>query len=144
MQFQGDERIGAPPEAVWSFLTDPNRFAECARGLENINVIDDRRFTFEVSVVGQRFKFDATWLKLDEPRSAQMEITGNTFAGKATMVNTINLSPDGEQATAVQWKSDVQLTGMLSMLAGDRIGPMVESLNKDVINCVRGKIEGAA
>lgn len=142
MQFDGEERIDAPQQAVWDFITDPRRFSECANGgMQNIKIVDDRRFTFEVNVAGQRIKCDGTWLTLDAPNLARMEIKGGNFLGKATMINQVELQSDGANETQIRWQSDVQLSGILEKLGGNRIAPLVESANQDVFRCLRERVK---
>lgn len=143
MQFEGEERIDAPQQTVWDFITDPRRFSECAQGgMENVRVVDDRHFTFEISLPGQRIKCDGTWLERDAPNLARMEIKGGTFLGRATMTNTVRLSQGAQPSeTQVKWQADVQLTGILEKLAGNRIAPLVQSANQDVIRCLQEKLK---
>lgn len=140
MEFQGQERIEAPQQAVWEFVTDPNRFAVCARGFQNLKVEPNGDFTFELTPMGQRVKIEATWLERAAPNRAQMRMHGGNFFGKATIINTLELTPDGDNATQARWHAHVELTGMLARAVGDRIGPMIENLNKEVYDCVRRQV----
>ncbi|HUZ00748.1 MAG TPA: SRPBCC domain-containing protein [Thermomicrobiaceae bacterium] len=144
MQFQGQEQIGAPSQTVWAFLVDPHHFTACAPGLENVRVVNDREFTFDVSAAGMTLRCTAAWVRLDPPRAAQLSITGGDFFGRASMTNDVQLSDDGSQATLLHWSTEVQLSGLLGRLAGPRVASMVESLNQDVFACLRGRIEARA
>lgn len=139
MEYSGQGRVAATPQAVWDFLTDPNRYGACAEGFKNVKVVDDRRFTFELHAYGQRLKCEGTWLERDAPRRAVMQIQGGDFFGKAKLVNTVELEPDGD-GTLVRWHADVNLSGVIAMVVGDRIGPMVERINQSVLACVEREV----
>lgn len=143
MQFQGQEQIGATPQTVWQILTDPHRFTACAPGMANVQVVNDREFTFDVSAGGMTLRCKAAWDRLDPPRAAQLTISGGDLLGQASMTNHMELSPDGD-ATTLRWSSDVQLSGLLGRLAGPRVSSAVEQLNRDVFACLRGQIEADA
>lgn len=139
MEYSGQGRVAATPQAVWDFLTDPNRYGACAEGFENVKVVDDRRFTFELRAYGQRLKCEGTWLERDAPRRAVMQVQGGDFFGKAKLINAVELEPDGD-GTLVRWHADVNLSGVLAMVVGDRVGPMVERINQSVLACVEREV----
>lgn len=139
MQYSGKGRVAASPQAVWDFLTDPQRYGACAEGFENVKVVDDRRFTFDLAAYGQRLKCEGSWLERDAPRRAVMQVQGGDFFGKAKLVNTVELEPDGD-GTMVRWQSDVNLSGMIAMVVGDRIGTLIERLNQSVLDCVQQQV----
>ena len=55
------------------------------------------------------------------------------------LVNTVELEPDGD-GTLVRWHADVNLSGVIAMVVGDRIGPMVERINQSVLACVEREV----
>lgn len=140
MEYAGQGRITAPPEAVWAFIADPHRYAACADGFENVKVVDDTRFTFDLRAYGQRLKCEAAWLERDAPRRAVLQVQGGDFFGKAKLVTTMDLEPDGDGATLVRWHADVALSGVIARLVGDRIGPLVERVNQSVLACVQQQV----
>lgn len=145
MEFQGQEQVDAPRQQVWDFISDPRRYAACTDGaMKNIQIVDDRRFTFEIQVPGQRIKCQGEWQQRDEPSRATMLIKGSAgFFGKAQMTNTVELVELTPNDTQVNWHTNVELSGVLSAVAGSHVGPAIENMNQDVINCIREQIKAS-
>lgn len=141
-KFSGTERINASPERVWEFMMDPRRFTACAPAMKNVRIKNDREFTFDVDVPGRSLEVKARWEQLQEPSYARLKMQGGGWTGGAKLDNEFRISPDGDAGSSVDWSSDVELTGAAKMLVPeDRLRSMVDSMNQDVIACIRREIE---
>jgi carbon monoxide dehydrogenase subunit G len=146
--FSGTEKIGAGPEQVWAFMMDPRRFTACAPAMRNVQVKNEREFSFEVAAPGRDIKFEAKWDDLQAPTHARLRMHGGSrFAGGAKMDSEFRMTADAAgagAATTVDWSTEVELSGAAKFLLPDeKLREMVNEMNQDVIACIRRQIEGA-
>ncbi len=147
MQFSGEERIKAPRAAVWEFLTDPEKIAQCAPGLEDggITVVDDDHFTVKVRAgvgfIRSAFEFDCEWVERVEPSRAVIKADGNAPGSSVTMSATMLLEDDDEGGTVMNWNTDAQISGRLAGVGGRLINPVADRMTGQIFDCVRQKLE---
>ena len=147
MNFKGTVTINAPREKVWDFLTDPQQIAECAPGLESVEVITPNEKFRAVASVGfgavkATFVTDATWLGLDAPNRAKMKIHGKAPGSVVDGTSEMVLR-DGDKPgqTVLNWSSDVTVVGTIASLAARLMGPVTQKLTDSFFDQVRKRIE---
>ena len=145
VHFSGTEAINAPPERVWAFLMDPQRFTACAPAMRNVRVKSGHEFSFDINAPGRTVKFDARWEERREPSYAKLRMEGGgRLLGRARLDNEFRITPQGDGSSSVAWSSDVEISGMMgSLLSDDRLRTMVNEMNQDVIACIRREIESS-
>lgn len=147
MQFSGEERIKAPREKVWEFLTDPNQIAQCAPGLEDggVTVVDDDHFNVKVRAgvgfIRSVFEFKCEWFERDEPNRAVIKANGDAPGSTVAMTATMELSDGEDGVTVMAWSSDAQISGRLAGVGGRLINPVADRMTSQVFDCVREKLE---
>lgn len=147
MEFSGEERIKAPRDKVWDFVTDPNQIAQCAPGLEDdgVQVIDDNHFKVKVragvGMIRASFEFDCEWVELNEPDRARVRANGKASGSSVTMDATMDLSDGEDGETVMNWKTDAQISGRLAGVGGRLINPVANRMTGEVFDCVRQKLE---
>lgn len=146
MKFDGTVTIDAPREKVWQYLTDPHRVAECAPGLESVEVlIPDKKFRAVASVgfgaVKARFTVDAEWTDVDPPNRARMKIDGKAPGSGVNGSSEMSLSDAENGATLLTWSADVTIIGAIASLAARLMGVVTKTLTNAFFECVRKKIE---
>jgi carbon monoxide dehydrogenase subunit G len=148
MEFKGQEKIAAPQETVWAYLTDPNKISECAPGLQSVEVIDDERFKMVVRVgvgpVRSEFDLTCTWTELSEPNRAKITAAGQAPGSAVTMDATMDLAPDGDSATVMDWAAEARISGKLAGLGSRLINPVADRMTKQVFECIRANLERPA
>jgi carbon monoxide dehydrogenase subunit G len=118
--------VKASPDTVWAFLLDPKRLAPCIPGCDELEVIDERtyrvRLTVKVGFLSTRQDLRLEIVEADPPRRLVSEGRGeDSRLGSRVEVRTrLELSPDGEGATAVAYASDVTVLGRLGSI-GDAV-----------------------
>lgn len=147
MNFKGTVTIHAPREKVWKFLTSPEQLADCAPGLESLEIIEpNEKFRATASVgfgaVKATFVTDATWMGLDAPNRAKMKIHGKAPGSVVDGTSEMTLR-DGENPgdTVLNWSSDVTVAGTIASLAARLMGPVTQKLTDSFFDSVRKKIE---
>lgn len=112
--------VAAPPDSVWSFLTDPHRVARCLPGAAITGQMDERTWggtmTLKVGPVSSSYKGKVTFQRLDvAARTAELRATGQDVQGRGgadmTMTSRLEPAPGGTAVTVV---SDVNVTGILA------------------------------
>jgi carbon monoxide dehydrogenase subunit G len=147
MNFKGTVTINAPREKVWKFLTNPEQLADCAPGLESLEIlIPNEKFRAVASVgfgaVKATFVTDATWMGLEAPNRAKMKIHGKAPGSVVDGTSEMMLS-DGDKPgqTVLNWSSDVTVIGAIASLAARLMGPVTQKLTDAFFESVRKKIE---
>lgn len=147
MQFNGEERIKAPRDKVWKFVTDPNEVAQCAPGLEDngLEIIDEDHFKVRVragvGMIRSSFEFDCEWVERNEPDFAHVRAKGDAPGSSVTMDATMALSDGEEGVTVMEWKTDAQISGRLAGVGGRLINPVADRMTKQVFDCMRENLE---
>ena len=147
MNFKGTVKINAPREKVWDFLTDPQQIAQCAPGVESVEVIEPNEKFRAVASLGfgavkATFVTDATWTDIQAPDRAKMKIHGKAPGSVVDGTSEMVLR-DGEKPgeTVLNWSSDVVVSGTIASLAARLMGPVTQKLTDSFFNEVRKKIE---
>jgi carbon monoxide dehydrogenase subunit G len=147
LNFKGTVTIHAPREKVWKFLTTPEQLADCAPGLESLEIITPNEKFRAVASVGfgavkATFTTDATWTGLDPPNRASMKMHGKAPGSVVDGTSEMVLR-DGEKPgdTILDWSSDVTVIGTIASLAARLMGPVTQKLTSAFFDCVRAKIE---
>jgi carbon monoxide dehydrogenase subunit G len=146
MHFEGKLRIEAPRQQVWEFLTDPKQVAECAPGLESLDVLEPGRKFRVVSAVGfgtikARFTSDVEWTELEAPARAAMKAHGNAPGSAVDATSAMVLSDADGNATDLAWTADVTVVGTIASLAARLMGGVTQKLTGAFFESVKKKIE---
>jgi hypothetical protein len=146
MQFKGVVSIQAPLEKVWQSLTDPAFVAQCAPGLEKMEVvIPDQKFRVVASIglgsVKATFATDVEWLELEAPNHARMKAHGTAPGSGMDATSDMYLSAGTDGTTEMNWQADVVVVGSIASLASRLLGSVTQKLTNAFFNCVKAKIE---
>lgn len=147
MEFSGEERIKAPRSEVWAFVTDPEKIAQCAPGLEDggLQIVDEDHFKVTVRAgvgfIRSVFEFDCEWVTRDEPNQAVIKADGDAPGSSVTMTATMDLKDDEDGGTVMNWSTNAQISGRLAGVGGRLINPVADRMTSQVFDCVREKLE---
>lgn len=115
--------IKAPAEAVWAFLTDPQRVARCLPGAAIGEQLDAKTYTGTMTVkvgpVSSSYKGKVTFERLDAAtRTAEIRASGQDVRGKggADLNLTSTLREVAPGQTEVTAASQVNITGLLAQM----------------------------
>ncbi len=146
MHLEGTTNIKASRQKVWEFLTDPNKVAACAPGVESIEIIEpDKKFKAIASIglgsVKAKFSGDGEFLELDAPNRAKIKGHGNAPGSAADVMSEMFLSDGTDGTTDLKWTADIVILGQLASLAARMMGPVTQKLTAEFFNMVKKKIE---
>jgi carbon monoxide dehydrogenase subunit G len=127
IKFGGEFEIKRSPEAVYDFLTDPQKFAPLLPDYQSMTQQDATHFTVKVNV-GISYIKGAADMKMelteaDRPKRAQYKGQGSAAGGKVAMIARFDLTPAGG-GTKVVWQGEAQVFGALASVAGGLLEPL--------------------
>lgn len=146
MRLQGTTLIKAARQVVWEYVTDGEKVAQCAPGVEKIEIIEPRRKFKAILSVGfgtvkARFNADIEFTELEEPNRAVFKGRGVSSAGVGDATAEMLLADAAEGQTELKWTADVNIGGTLASLASRLMGPMTQKLSAQFFDCMKTRIE---
>lgn len=147
IKFSGSFEVQRSPEAVYDFLTDPNKFAPLLPDFRGLMVQDGEHFTVKVNVGISYIKGIAdVKMQLTEatrPSRAQYKGQGSVAGGNVSMVAGFNLAPSGD-GTKVAWEGEAQVFGRLTSVAGGLLEPLGKKQVQKLIDGLQAALNGAS
>ncbi|MGE5414855.1 MAG: CoxG family protein [Syntrophomonadaceae bacterium] len=149
MRFEGTVSIQAPRQKVWEFLTDPNKVAGCAPGLEKLEILEPgKRFRATTSIgfgsIKARFVNDVEWVEMDAPNFARMKAHGTAPGSGVDADSAMRLTDVQDGATELAWTADIIVVGTIASLAARLMGGVTKKLTAAFFDSVREEIESEA
>lgn len=146
MHFEGQVSIAADREKVWSFLTDPEAVAQCAPGVESMEIeVPDESFKAIASIglgnLKVRFNADVEWTDMDAPNKAGIKAHGTAPGSATDVVATMTLSDGEDGSTTMDWSADISVLGTIASLASRMMGSVTEKLTQEFFACMKAQIE---
>lgn len=122
MDISGEYRIGAPREAVWAALLDPEMLRRCIPGCKELERTGDNAFSAKVQIkvgpVSATFTGTVELQDIAAPESLRIVGQGNGgVAGFAKGEAKVTLAEDGAE-TVLTYVADAQIGGKLASLGG--------------------------
>jgi uncharacterized protein len=127
IKFSGEFEVKRPPEEVYDFLTDPNKFGPLLPDFQGMTVQDATHFRVKVNVGISYIKGVAEvkmeLVQAERPKRAQYKGQGIVAGGNVSFIAGFDLSPvDG--GTKVVWQGEAQIFGRLMSVAGGLLEPL--------------------
>lgn len=136
--------VHAPPERVWSFLTDPRRVVQCLPGSELLEERDDGTFAGRIRVqigpVTATYRGTARFVELDEAmRRAGLVGKGREAGGsgsvKVSMTSDVVALAGGVSEVRVQ--AEIEMAGTIAQFGRDTIEQAARQLFRQFAGCAR-------
>src|SRR5262245_5026879 len=140
--------VNAPPDAVWRFLTDPQRVARCLPGAAITNQVDEQThagtITVKVGPVAATYKGTMRFEGLDvAARTAEIVAAGQDVRGKggADMRMTSRLVEREAGVTEVAITSQVNVMGILAQFGRGMIQDVSDQMFDKFVAAARAELE---
>jgi carbon monoxide dehydrogenase subunit G len=142
--------VKAEPEAVWSFLTDPEKVASCLPGAAITGKLDDQTWqgtmNLKVGPVQSSYKGRIHFDMLDPAsKTAELSATGQETKGKGgadmKMKSVVRKNDAGE--TEVTATSQVNITGILAQMGRGMIQDVSDQMFQIFSQRLRAQLETA-
>jgi uncharacterized protein len=125
MEMSSTRVIGAPPQAVWEALNDPDVLKECIPGCESLTRESDSEWravvAAKVGPVSARFTGKVALADVAPPTGYTLKFEGQGgAAGFANGEAKVSLAPTNENQTQLSYKAKAQVGGKLAQI-GSRL-----------------------
>ncbi len=146
MRYQGKVTIQAPRQQVWEFLIDPDQVAQCAPGVETVEVLEENKNFKVVASVGfgnlkVRFNTDVEFAEQNPPELAKIKAHGTAPGSVVDVLADLALSEVDATTTDLDWSADINVMGTIAALANRMMGSVTKKLAGQFFESVKTKVE---
>ncbi|MBE9523720.1 MAG: carbon monoxide dehydrogenase subunit G [Chloroflexi bacterium] len=146
MHFKDTVTINAPLEKTWAFIIDANQVAQCAPGLESVEVIEEnQKYKVTASIgfgnIKVRFLTDLEFVEMVEPSFAKIKAHGTAPGSAADVLAEMSLTEIDENTTSLAWNADITILGTIASLANRMMGSVTKKLAGQFFGSVKEKVE---
>src|SRR5436305_3495996 len=138
------EGIATP--AVWTFLTDAHRIAECLPGCEKLEQTEegtyDLQMRFGIGSINGVFTGSIRLHDLQPSSQYQMTVNGSGAPGFVKGEGVVELAA-GDAGTLLRYSGDVSAGGAIASLGQRMIGGAARMVIDQFFKCVAGKLTTA-
>jgi uncharacterized protein len=147
LQYNGTEQIGASPETVWTFVTDPNKVGACLPELDQLTVHDDTHFDALVRVgvgpVRGKFKFKVELQPDPAARRINIKIAGGGLGSAVDLTAGADVV-DGGGGTILNWDGAAVMRGPVAAVGGRVLDAQAQKLIAQTFAKVRETLSPAS
>lgn len=133
--------VDAPIDRVWPFLSDMRQVGRCIPGVEDVEVLDDRRARWDLRVrmgpLSQSMRITTETVEQVPPQHGKFR--GN--ADLVELIGTIDLTPAGPR-TKVVYTMSVSAKGPLSRILDNFIRSKLKAQTEEFAANVKRALEG--
>ncbi|HVP55828.1 MAG TPA: SRPBCC domain-containing protein [Candidatus Eisenbacteria bacterium] len=145
IKFNGEFEVQRLPEEVYTFLTDPSKFAPLLPEFQGMSVQDATHFTVKVKV-GVSYIKGIAEVKMElsqaeNPRRAQYKGQGSVAGGGVSLIAGFDLVP-ANGGTKVAWQGEAQVFGRLTSVAGGLLQPLGKKNAQKLIDGLQAALKG--
>jgi carbon monoxide dehydrogenase subunit G len=146
LQYTGEEKIPASLDAVWAFVTNPEKVGRCFPDVVDVTVQDPRHFESIVKVgvgpVRGKFKMKVELAPSDSKRRIDMKITGGGFGSTVDLTSGADLVDGGDGTTLLKWSGQAEARGPIAAVGGRVLDAQAEKLIAQAFANVRQQLTG--
>jgi uncharacterized protein len=144
LQYTGEEKIPAALDAVWSFVTDPEKVGHCFPEVVDVTVQDPTHFDAVVKVgvgpVRGKFKIKVELLPASSKRRIDMKMSGGGFGSTVDLTSGADLVDAGGGTTLLKWSGQAQARGPVAAVGGRVLDAEAQKLIAQAFGNVRKQL----
>ena len=148
LQWKGQEQVAASKDAVWAFISDPDKIATCIPDLLESTVRDEHSFDAVVQVavgpVRGKFKFKIALDPLPDQSHMNMKISGGGLGSVVDLLAGADVKDNGDKTTTLDWNGTATMRGPVATVGGRVIDSQAQRVISSTFANVRTKLAGAA
>ena len=118
LHLEGSNTIVAPPQKVFSLLTDPKFIAKTLPDAEDVRVLDENsleaKMKVRVALVSSTQAVKLTIADREPPNKARLLVDGSGSGSSMKVTSSFTLS--GESTTTMSWAAEAEITGVMAGL----------------------------
>lgn len=131
LQYAGEETIAAAPDAVWAFVTDPEKVGHCFPEIVDVTVRDPTHFDAVVKVgvgpVRGRFTLKVELRPASNCR-IDMKISGGGLGSTVDLTSVADLVDTGAGTTLLKWSGQAEARGPVAAVGGRVLDAQAQKL----------------
>ena len=147
MKIEKTFTLSAPQEQVWSFITDPQKVAQCIPGCEGAEEKERGKYAAAINVkvgpIRTTFHLEIEQTELRPPQFASYLGKGEegSRASRISSVSTLALKSLSAKSTEVTYTSDINITGRLGKFGGGMMQKIADSIGDEFVAALKGRLE---
>lgn len=147
MKIEKTFTLSAPQEQVWSFITDPQKVAQCIPGCEGAEDKEGGKYAAAINVkvgpIRTTFHVDIEQTEQRPPEFASYLGKGEegSRASRINSVSTLALKSLSVNSTEVTYTSDINITGRLGKFGGGMMQKIADSIGEEFVAALKGRLE---
>jgi hypothetical protein len=147
MKIEKTFTLSAPQEQVWSFITDPQKVAQCIPGCEGAEEKERGKYAAAINVkvgpIRTTFHLDIEQTEQRPPEFASYLGKGEegSRASRISSVSTLALKSVSANSTEVTYTSDINIVGRLGKFGGGMMQKIADSIGEEFVAGVKGRLE---
>lgn len=149
MKIEKTFALSAPQERVWSFITDPQKVAQCIPGCEGAEEKERGKYAAAINVkvgpIRTTFHLDIEQTEQRPPEFASYLGKGEegSRASRVSSVSTLALKSLSANSTEVTYTSDINITGRLGKFGGGMMQKIADSIGEEFVAALKGRLESS-
>jgi hypothetical protein len=144
LQYSGEEKIPAGFDAVWAFVTVPEKVGRCFPDVVDVIVTDPTHFEAVVKVgvgpVRGRFKLKVELQPDRSRRRIDMKISGGGFGSAVDQTAGADLIDAGDGTTLMKWSGAAVARGPIAAVGGRVLDAQAQKLIAQAFGNVRQQL----
>ena len=144
LQNSGEERIPARPDAVWAFVTDPEKVGRCLPDVVDVTVHDPTHLEAVVKVgvgpVRGRFTLKIELLPDSSRRRLDMKISGGGFGSAVDLTAGADVADAGDGTTSLKWTGQAVARGPIAGVGGRVLDAQAQKLIAQAFGNIRTQL----
>lgn len=150
MKIEKTFALSAPQEQVWSFITDPQKVAQCIPGCEGAEEKERGKYAAAINVkvgpIRTTFHLDIEQTEQRPPEFASYLGKGEegSRASRISSVSTLALKSLSVNSTEVTYTSDINITGRLGKFGGGMMQKIADGIGEEFVAALKGRLESPA
>ena len=122
LHYSGEEKIPASLDAVWNFVTDPEKVGRCFPDVVSVAVQDPTHLDAVVNVgvgpVRGKFKVRVELLPDVSRHRIDMKMSGGGFGSTVDLTAGADLVDGGDRTTLLNWTGQAEARGPIAAVGG--------------------------
>jgi carbon monoxide dehydrogenase subunit G len=147
MKIEKTFTLSAPQAQVWSFITDPQKVAQCIPGCEGAEEKERGKYAAAINVkvgpIRTTFHLDIEQTEQRPPEFASYLGKGEegSRASRISSVSTLALKSVSANSTEVTYTSDINIVGRLGKFGGGMMQKIADSIGEEFVAALKGRLE---
>jgi carbon monoxide dehydrogenase subunit G len=144
LQYAGEEKITASPDAVWRFVQDPEKVGRCLPEVVDVQVQDPTHVDAVVQVavgpVRGKFKLKVELQPDQAAHRIDMKVSGGGFGSAVDLTAGADVVDAGDGTTLLKWSGQAVARGPVAAVGGRVLDAQAKKLIEQAFANVRRQL----